>query len=168
MADTTPTAVPATQSVETPVLTADTVVVARDPADVLQVYLIRTAKLAFAGRWAIPGGKLHVNERLVDAAVRELAEETGLQRTPGQLHVLGYYDIPGRDPRGRYISWTFLVEIDWVRAATLTPGPEATEGAWWPLLDPPETAFDHHLALRDAATRLTHPQPASPAVTQEG
>ncbi|KND51414.1 MAG: 8-oxo-dGTP diphosphatase [Parcubacteria bacterium C7867-001] len=55
---------------------------------------------------AFPGGKQEDGELLSATAVRELAEETGLAFAP--LGVLGTYAVDGRDPRGHYISTTFI------------------------------------------------------------
>lgn len=41
-----------------------------------EVLLIKRGKPPFKGHWSIPGGKLEYGERLVDAALRELQEET--------------------------------------------------------------------------------------------
>ncbi len=43
-----------------------------------EVLLIRRGKAPFIGQWSIPGGSLHEGERLEDAAVREVMEETGV------------------------------------------------------------------------------------------
>ncbi len=51
----------------------------------------RAARLrAHAGQWALPGGRLDDGETPVGAALRELAEEVGLVRGPGD--VLGLLD----------------------------------------------------------------------------
>jgi len=51
----------------------------------------RAAKMnRHAGQWALPGGKLDQGETAVDAALRELHEELGMQLTPD--HVLGLLD----------------------------------------------------------------------------
>ena len=60
-----------------PALTVDCVVFGFDEGD-LKVLLIQRGLEPFAGRWALPGGFVRVEESLEGAARRELAEETGL------------------------------------------------------------------------------------------
>lgn len=63
-----------------------------------EVLLIKRGKPPFMGRWSIPGGGLHHGERLEDAAVREVMEETGVSIRLGGL--IGVFEaIPaGADP----------------------------------------------------------------------
>jgi 8-oxo-dGTP diphosphatase len=43
-----------------------------------QVLLIRRGKAPRLGEWTLPGGRIEPGERAVDAALRELREETGV------------------------------------------------------------------------------------------
>ncbi len=55
---------------------------------------------------ALPGGKQEPGESIVETVKREVYEETGLDFTP--VKVLGVYDDPDRDYRGRYVSTVFI------------------------------------------------------------
>ena len=59
-----------------PALTVDCVVFGLDEED-LKVLLIKRDLEPFAGKWALPGGFVRVDETLDEAARRELAEEAG-------------------------------------------------------------------------------------------
>ncbi|MGH6978331.1 MAG: NUDIX hydrolase [Brevundimonas sp.] len=44
-----------------------------------QVLLIRRGKAPRLGEWTLPGGRIELGERAIDAALRELREETGVE-----------------------------------------------------------------------------------------
>lgn len=54
------------------------------------------------GKWALPGGFIAETEKGIEAAKRELEEETGV--TGIHIKHFGVYDTPKRDPRGWIIS----------------------------------------------------------------
>jgi len=62
---------------------AVTLVAHRGAAHVL--LLKRVARGRNGGQWALPGGRLDGAETVVEAALRELAEETGLPARPGNI-----------------------------------------------------------------------------------
>lgn len=133
-----------------PALTVDCVVFGLDE-DELEVLLVRRGLEPFAGRWALPGGFVHIDETLDDAALRELQEETGLERVYlEQLYSFGALD---RDPRERVITVAYyaLVKLSdhKVRAAT-----DAADAAWFAISDLPELAFDHAEIFDVALARL--------------
>jgi 8-oxo-dGTP diphosphatase len=132
-----------------PAVTADMVVVTRDKRR--RVMLIRRKHDPFAGKWALPGGFIEMDETLEASARRELLEETGLE--VGEVEQLGTFGDPGRDPRGRTISVAYLARVD---AADLRPvaADDAAEVAWHPLNQPPPLAFDHDKILAGARQRL--------------
>lgn len=51
---------------------------------------------------AFPGGKIEAGETPIGAAAREFGEETGFSLEV--RGVVGFYDDPKRDHRGRYVS----------------------------------------------------------------
>src|SRR5262245_51359528 len=92
-----------------PALAVDCVVFGLDEAD-LAVLLIRRGLDPFAGKWALPGGFVHVDETIDDAARRELLEETGLGRVYlEQLYTFGALD---RDPRERVVSVAYYALVN--------------------------------------------------------
>lgn len=120
-------------------VTVDLVVLDRSAGEG-RILLIRRARPPFEGRWALPGGFVDMDERIEDAARRELLEETGV--AAGKLRFLGYFDAIGRDPRERTVSFAFAAEID-AAAARIRAGDDAAAAEWHDVADLPPLAFDH-------------------------
>lgn len=118
----------------------------------LELLLIERRKDPFAGAWALPGGYVEPTEAAPAAAVRELAEETGVVFPPERLLEIGVYSEPDRDPRG----WT--VSSAWIGLApartAAVAGDDASAAAWHRLDALPALAFDHARIVEAAVGRL--------------
>lgn len=105
-----------------------------------------------AGRYALPGGFVHVDEDLSEAAIRELHEEAGLELPESAIHQFRAYGTPKRDPRMRVVTvaHTALTSID----VALAAGTDAKEVEIVPvrkvLNGEISLAFDHNQILNDA------------------
>lgn len=133
-----------------PALTVDCVVFGLDEED-LKVLLIQRGLEPFAGKWALPGGFVRVNETLDDAARRELREEAGVKDVYlEQLYTFGEVD---RDPRERVVSVAYYVLVN-LSEHEVKADTDASNAAWFPMDDTPPLAFDHDRILRTACDRL--------------
>lgn len=113
--------------------------------------LVRRGEAPYQGRWALPGGFVHVDEGLDAAAVRELREETGLETVDGHLEQLASYGDPGRDPRGRVVTVAYLALLPDLPSPTA--GSDAAGAGWRPAVAPGRLAFDHDRILADGIER---------------
>ncbi len=112
-----------------------------------EIVLIKRKHNPFKEKWALPGGFVDIDEKGIDAAKRELFEETGI--VAGNLTELGIFDTPGRDPRGRTVSAVFCCIIEDV-ASQMKAGDDAAEVMLFPVNELPELAFDHKLIIDKA------------------
>lgn len=138
---------------ETASLTADMVLFSECDG-VQHVLLIRRGGYPFEGCWALPGGHVDQGEEVSGAAVRELEEETGItDRQIGVLTLIDAYSAPDRDPRGRYVTFAFVANVDGLPQPTA--GDDAAEAQWLPvdvvLAGGSSLAFDHETIIRDGA-----------------
>lgn len=117
------------------------------------VLLVRRGGEPFRGQWAVPGGFVDMDEELLHAAERELAEETGLSGVKlEQMHTFG---TVGRDPRGRQITVCFL-GLTGPDNMAVKGGDDAAEAKWWPVdALPHPLAFDHDAVVAMGLDRIS-------------
>lgn len=94
-----------------------------------KVLSIKRGHPPFVGMWANPGGNIDEGEIPLDAAVRELEEETGLIIPSNYFTYIGSFDKPYRDPRNKNcVSHAFSVVLDEI--PVVKAGDDATECYW--------------------------------------
>jgi ADP-ribose pyrophosphatase YjhB (NUDIX family) len=105
-----------------------------------RVLLVRRGKPPSQGKWSIPGGLVHLGERIEDAVRRELREECGLEIR--LLDVCGVIDRVVRDgrtgPDGTPAVRYHYVIVDFAAVpvgGTLCAGSDAADARFVPVAD---------------------------------
>lgn len=106
--------------------------------------LVRRGRGPAAGSWSVPGGRVEYGELLVEAVVREMAEETGLECVCGEL--VGWVERFTDDRH--FVIMDF--EVTPLDDTAPRAGDDAAEVAWVPLAD----VID--LALVDGLAEFLH------------
>lgn len=137
-------------------VTADAVVVQSG-----HVLMVKRRNHPGRGLWALPGGFVNQDEPVLDAALRELAEETGIDMREKVLRKNIFanevFDAPHRSSRGRTITHAFLIHLDPGPMPRLHRQREEVEGLRWvPLaeLDRSQCFEDHYAIIRHLTARI--------------
>ncbi|MEM9393364.1 MAG: NUDIX hydrolase [Pseudomonadota bacterium] len=98
------------------------------------VLLVRRRNEPDAGRWGFPGGHVDFGETAMDAAVRELREETTITGRP--IRYLTNVDVIERDDTGS-IRFHFLLAAVLCDYASGEPSArdDVSEARWWSVED---------------------------------
>jgi ADP-ribose pyrophosphatase YjhB (NUDIX family) len=92
-----------------------------------RLLLVRRGRGAGIGLWSVPGGRVEWGESLVDAVVREVAEETGLAVVPARW--LGW--VERIDEAHHFVIHDFLAHLaDSARPDRAKAGDDATAVRW--------------------------------------
>ena len=123
-----------------------------------RLLLVQRGRAPGKDLWALPGGFLDGGERLADAAIRELREETQLSCSDAELRAalrdVAVFDHPGRSQRGRTITHAhyFALPADTSALPRVTGADDAQAARWVELSELPDMLsqlFDDHFQIID-------------------
>ncbi len=126
-------------SYKNPKLTADGIVLKEN-----KILLIKRKNYPFKGKWALPGGFVEYGEKVEDAVIREVYEETGLKTSINKI--FGVYSDPDRDPRGHTVTIVYLLDI---KGGELKSNDDASDAKFFNVKELPELSFDHDIIIKD-------------------
>ncbi len=107
------------------------------------------------GRIALPGGFVNPKEKLKDAVIRELREETRIKVPApvlaGSITKTEVFDDPYRSARGRTITHAYLIELNGTQLPKVKGGDDANHAFWIPFCEvKPEMMFEDHFHIIQA------------------
>lgn len=121
------------------------------------VLLIQRGDFPGKGLWALPGGFLEQHERLLQGALRELREETGLTVPASSLEEalvdVRVFDHPDRSQRGRTITHVHFFNLNMQHLPDIEAADDAAQARWIPietLTEMEEIFFEDHFHILDS------------------
>lgn len=103
------------------------------------ILLIKRKNAPGRDTWALPGGFIGQKERLVDGAIRELREETGLkvpeQVIRGSIKEVKVVDNPFRSERGRVLTHCYYIHLasGFKELPHIRGNSDAKQAKWFPI-----------------------------------
>jgi bifunctional NMN adenylyltransferase/nudix hydrolase len=131
-----------------PVNTADAVVIQSG-----HVLLVERLTQPGKGLWALPGGHIDPGETALDAAIRELYEEAGLDMPKGamrgRLRTRRVFDHPERSEKGWVRTEAFVFDLqDRAQMEKVKASSDAAAAAWVPITEiTPDALFEDHFDI---------------------
>jgi bifunctional NMN adenylyltransferase/nudix hydrolase len=102
------------------------------------ILLIKRRAVPGRGLYALPGGFINKDEWIIDAAMRELREETAIKLPEpvlrGSIVNQCVFDSPNRSARGRTITHAFHIKLpNEVNLVRVKGGDDAEKAKWFPI-----------------------------------
>lgn len=125
------------------------------------VLLVQRGGFPGRGQWALPGGFVDQRERLLQAAIRELKEETQLdvprKSIEEALVAVRVFDHPDRSQRGRTITHAHFFDLKVDRLPEISASDDAANAQWIPeprIAELEEQFYEDHFHILDTFLHL--------------
>lgn len=89
-------------------------------------------------KWSTPGGGVNKNENPIDAAVRELYEETGIKVKPDMLNFIGEKRLPENKLWPRYDAMFYVVKLSTTQKTNTHSKYEIIDTKWFKISELPD------------------------------
>jgi ADP-ribose pyrophosphatase YjhB (NUDIX family) len=117
-----------------------------------RVLLIKRGRPPSQGKWSIPGGLVHLGERIEDAVRREVLEECGVRvRLLGLCGVIDRVRLAPDEPSRVHFHYVIIDYVAAVEEGVPRAGSDAAEVRWVPVAG--LTAYDTTDGLADMVHR---------------
>jgi len=113
---------------------------------VFKVLLIKRSNEPFKDKWALVGGAMYNDEKVMDAAKREIKEKTNIEDV--ELTLVKVFDDIDRSPLQRMLCFSFVASIDIAKANILKETAKTADANWFTIDEiPSDLAYDHKVIL---------------------
>lgn len=120
---------------------------------VFKVLLIKRKNNPFKDLWSLVGGAMYNDERVEDAAKREIKEKTNLEGI--ELKRIQIFDEIDRSPLQRMICFSYVGTIDIEKANILKETSKTSDARWFTIEEiPQELAYDHRKILEYTTQKI--------------
>ncbi|MCI8569549.1 MAG: NUDIX hydrolase [Bacilli bacterium] len=111
-----------------------------------KVLLIRRKNEPYKNKWALVGGAMYNDEKLMDAATREIKEKTNIKGI--DLTMVQVFDDINRSPLQRMICFSFVGTVDIEKADILKETTKTKDAKWFTIDEiPKDLAYDHNTII---------------------
>lgn len=108
-----------------------------------KILMIRRERGDYQGFWALPGGKVELEEHVSDAAVREVEEEAGIETTFSDYLGMVSEHLVGDEVEKHFLLHVCELDPEKVRLSSTEEG----DVEWFDLEDLPENVIPSDLAI---------------------
>ncbi len=118
----------------------------------VKVLLIKRTNEPYKDQWSLVGGAMYNNEKIIDAAARELKEKANIENI--KLIKSELFDNLNRSPLLRMIAVSYIGMVDIDKVNIMKETSKTSDAEWFSLDNIPKLAYDHNEILKDSIEKL--------------